>query len=175
MAHAPSLPHETDRLRFREMSLSDVPALMGIWGDEQAMRFYPATRSVAEVTDLVERMRRLYLADGIGLWLVTDRAGAFIGDCGLTWQRVNGRTVLEVGYHVLPSLQGRGFATEAAGACVDLARRRFAPTALTAIIHPENAASRRVAEKLGMSHTEDDHGHDWIVRTVMSMPLRPSA
>ena len=79
------------------MSLSDVPDLMRIWGDECAMRFYPATRSAAEMADLVDRMNRMYRADGIGLWIVTDRRGAFVGDCGLTWQRVNGRTVLEVG------------------------------------------------------------------------------
>lgn len=160
-----SLPQGTDRLAFREMSLSDVPDLMRIRGAEGAMRFHPATRSAAEMADFLNRMNRMYRADGIGLWIVMDRRGAFVGDCGLAWQRPNGRTVLEVGYHVLPVLRGGGIATEAARSCVEPARHWFAPTVLTAIIHPDNAASRRVSEKLGMSHTEDDHGHDWIVRT----------
>jgi RimJ/RimL family protein N-acetyltransferase len=70
-------------------------------------------------------------------------------------------------------LQGRGLASEAAQSCVDLVRREFAPTLLTAIIHPDNTASRRVAEHLGMTHIADDHAHPWIVRTVMGMTVQP--
>lgn len=135
------------------------------------MRFYPAPKSPTEVAAWIARMRERYERDGIGLWIVETTDGEFVGDCGLTWQRVNDRDVLEVGFHTLPGRQRRGFATEAAEACVVEARRRFAPIELSAIIHPGNAASRRVAEKLGMTHTEDDHAHPWIVRTVMSMPL----
>jgi len=60
-----------------------------------------------------------------------------------------------------------------ARACVDLVRREFAPTLLTAIIHPDNSASLRVAEHLGMTHIADDYAHPWIVRTVMGMSVAP--
>nr|WP_277345805.1 GNAT family N-acetyltransferase [Nocardioides sp. JQ2195] len=40
-----------------------------------------------------------------------------------TWQQVDGKEDLEVGYHILPEYQGCGFATEAAGASLELARR----------------------------------------------------
>lgn len=60
----------------------------------------------------------------------------------------------------------------AARACVELVQREFAPTLLTAIIHPENDASRGVAENLGMTHIADDHAHPWIVRTVMGMQVQ---
>ncbi|WP_268748011.1 GNAT family N-acetyltransferase [Microbacterium sp. SA39] len=71
--------------------------------------------------------------------------------------------------------RGHGFATEAARACVELVAQEFAPTLLTAIIHPENAASRGVAEKVGMTHIDDDHAHPWIVRTVMGMQVSPAS
>ncbi|WP_156760042.1 GNAT family N-acetyltransferase [Microbacterium karelineae] len=165
-------PLDTARLRFREMEEGDFDQMAALLGDPEMMRFYPAPKSQKEAAEWIRRSRERYAAHGFGLWIIETHDGEFVGDCGLTWQTSNGRDVLEVGYHVRADLQGRGYATEAAQACVEEARRRLAPTELTAIIHPENTASRRVAEKLGMTHTEDDHGHDWIVRTVMSMRLR---
>ncbi|WP_417512406.1 GNAT family N-acetyltransferase [Microbacterium sp.] len=64
---------------------------------------------------------------------------------------------------------------DAAHACVEVVRRQFAPTLLTAIIHPDNIASRRVAEHLGMTHIADDRAHPWIVRTVMGMIVERTA
>ena len=85
-----------------------------------------------------------------GLWLLATSAGDFAGDCGLTPQVVDGMTELEVGYHVVPGLQGRGYATEAAAACRDYARTSLGASRLIAIIHPDNRPSQRVAEKIGL-------------------------
>ena len=73
-----------------------------------------------------------------------------LDDCGLTPQVVDGVTELEVGYHVRPVLQGRGYATEAAAASRDFARDVLGATRLIAIIHPDNRPSQRVAEKIGL-------------------------
>lgn len=54
------------------------------------------------------------------------------------------------GYHVLPALQRRGYATEAAAAARDFARTVLGATRLVAIIHPDNRPSQRVAEKIGL-------------------------
>lgn len=95
--------------------------------------------------------------------------GDFIGDCGLTWQKVNGIPKLEVGYHIVTRAQGNGYATEAAMACRDYARDVVGATELVAIIHPDNTASERVARKLGMQQLEDDYGGNIPVRTVLGM------
>jgi RimJ/RimL family protein N-acetyltransferase len=92
----------------------------------------------------------LYRTHGYGLWLLSTADGGFVGDCGLTPQMVDGVTELEVGYHVLPALQGHGYATEAAAASRDFARDVLGATRLVAIIHPENRPSQRVAEKIGL-------------------------
>lgn len=154
------------------MQNSDLDAMAVLLGDPEVMRFYPAPKSREDAAAWIAGNRRRYDEDGFGLWIIETHDGAFVGDCGLTWQIVNGARVLEVGYHVSPPQQGRGYATEAARACVEEARR-LAPIELTAIIHPDNEASRRVAEKIGMRHTRDDHGHDWIVRHVTSMHVDP--
>ena len=58
---------------------------------------------------------------------------------------------IEVGYHVRRSLQGRGYATEAAAASRDYARDVLGLDRLIAIIDPRNTPSQRVAEKIGLT------------------------
>lgn len=169
------LPDTAERLRFREMAPSDLDAMADMLGDPEVMTFYPAPKTRDESAGWIEGMQRRYREHGHGLWIIETHDGDFVGDCGITWQSVNEVAVLEVGYHVRRAMQRRGYATEAARACVELVRREFAPTLLTAIIHPDNTASRRVAEALGMTHIDDDHAHPWIVRTVMGMQVEPAA
>lgn len=70
-------------------------------------------------------------------------------------------------------MQGRGgLATESAAACRDFARDHVGVAELVAIIHPDNRASERVAEKIGMRLVADDHGGNIPpVRTVLGMRL----
>lgn len=168
------LPSRTTRLRFREMTHDDLDAMAAMLGDPEVMAFYPAPKTRAESAEWIERMQERYDRFGHGLWIIETHDGTFVGDCGITWQSVNDVPVLEVGYHVVGERQRQGYATEAARACVDLVARKFAPTLLTAIIHPDNAASRGVAENLGMTHIDDDRAHPWIVRTVMGMQVSPA-
>ncbi|WP_026542958.1 GNAT family N-acetyltransferase [Paenarthrobacter nicotinovorans] len=168
------LPHPTPRLRFREMTMADLDAMSSLLGDPEVMTYYPAPKTREEAAAWIQWNRDNYARDGHGLWIIETHDGGFVGDCGLTWQQVNGRSELEVGYHVRRELQGRGYATEAALACRDLARDVLRVELLVAIIHPDNVASRRVAERLGMRHLEDDgggSGGEHIVRTVMGVEL----
>ncbi|YCK80856.1 GNAT family N-acetyltransferase [Arthrobacter sp. D3-18] len=162
------LPHPTARLRFREMTLDDLDEMSSMLGDPAVMTYYPAPKTRDEAAAWIEWNQTNYARDGFGLWIVETHDGGFVGDCGLTWQQVNGRSELEVGYHVRRDLQGRGYATEAALACLELVRDVLRVGRLVAIIHPDNVASRRVAERLGMRQLEDDRGAE-LVRTVMGV------
>ncbi|UKA50975.1 GNAT family N-acetyltransferase [Arthrobacter sp. FW305-123] len=164
------LPHPTARLRFREMTLADLDNMSSMLGDPDVMTYYPAPKTREEAAAWIAWNQANYARDGFGLWIVETLDGGFMGDCGLTWQSVNGRPELEVGYHVRRDFQGRGYATEAALACLEYARDVVGATQLVAIIHPDNTASRRVAERLGMRHLEDDLGGS-MVRTVMGVEL----
>ncbi|MBY0688737.1 GNAT family N-acetyltransferase [Microbacterium marinilacus] len=145
------LPDPTDRLRFRAMRASDLDDVAALLGDPRVMTYYPAPKNRDEAAAWIDANQRRYAADGHGLWIIETHDGAFVGDCGLTWQRVGGERKLEVGYHVRADLQGRGYATEAAVACRDLAVTATDAVELVAIVHPDNAASRRVAERVGMT------------------------
>lgn len=155
------------------MAVDDLDAMAALLGDPQVMAYYPAPKSRVESRDWIYRMQASYAAHGHGLWVIETHQGEFLGDCGVTWQSFNDTPVLEVGYHVRADRQRQGFATEAALACRELVRMEFAPTLLTAIIHPQNTASRTAAERLGTTHIDDDRAHPWIVRTVMGMRLEP--
>jgi len=167
------LPKDTPRLRFREMTPEDLDLMAGLLGDPDVMAYYPAPKTREEAAKWITWNRANYAQHGYGLWIVETHDGEFLGDCGLTWQKINGKSSeLEVGYHVRPGRQSRGYATEAAAACRDFARETLNAPRLVAIIHPENTASRRVAEKLGMHPVDEDHGGAIPVRTVMGMDLR---
>jgi RimJ/RimL family protein N-acetyltransferase len=141
---------ESARLTFREMSTADLDELARLLGDPEVMTYYPRPKTRSEATQWIDWNRGLYRTHGYGLWLLSAADGSFVGDCGLTPQLVDGVTELEVGYHVRPELQGRGYATEAAAASRDFARDVLGATRLIAIIHPDNRPSQRVAEKIGL-------------------------
>ena len=78
-----------------------------------------------------------------------------MGDCGISDQDVDGMIEPEIGWHVRRSLWRQGFATEAAVAHRDRATGELGMERLISLIRPENTASRRVAEKLGMTVEKD--------------------
>ena len=153
------IPAPTERLRFREMGEADLDAMAALLGDPEVMRFYPAPKSRDEALGWIRWNERSYAEHGHGLWVVETHDGEFVGDCGLTWQPVGGEQVLEVGYHVVVALQGRGYATEAARACVELALGAVGESHVVAIVVPDNAPSRRVAEKVGLRLEQETEVH----------------
>ncbi|MDQ1575076.1 MAG: hypothetical protein QOH55_226 [Microbacteriaceae bacterium] len=131
------------------MTDADLDQMAALLGDPDVMRYYPAPKSIDEAQRWIDWNKRNYTEYGFGLWIVESIDGDFIGDCGLTWQTVDGALEVEVGYHVRSDAQGNGYATEAATACVQFARQRGIRR-LVAIINPANAASQRVAVKIGL-------------------------
>jgi RimJ/RimL family protein N-acetyltransferase len=157
---------EAARLVFRDMVPDDIDDMTALLGDPDVMTYYPRPKTRQEAAQWIDWNRGLYRTRGYGLWVLTTAEGDFVGDCGVTPQIVDGVTELEVGYHVLPALQGRGYATEAAAASRDFARTVLGVTRLIAIIHPDNRPSQRVAEKIGLrpeKRTRVHGGRDAII------------
>ena len=155
----PSLPQpaetdlvlETERLRLRWFRHEDVDAVFGIIGDDVAMQYYPRTFNRHDAKLWVDRNLRRYARDGHGIYAVALKGrDELIGDCGVIKQEVEGKTQLEVGYHLRRDHWGHGYATEAARACMGLAFHAFGAEKVISLIRPENTPSRRVAERNGM-------------------------
>jgi RimJ/RimL family protein N-acetyltransferase len=158
------------RIRFRRMEDGDLDDMARLLGDPDVMTHYPRPRTREEAAAWIRWNQDNYARDGFGLWILHDREGNFLGDCGLTWQRVNGVERLELGYHLVPQWQGRGLATEAARASCELARSR-GMSEVIALVVPENLPSRRVAERLGLTVESEDVTSAGIKRVVYAAAL----
>jgi RimJ/RimL family protein N-acetyltransferase len=142
----------TTRMRLRPFRLEDLDALHVIQSDAEAMRWYPHPFEREESEAWIRRNLERYGRDGHGQWaaeLLED--GRLAGSCGLTVQIVDGVAEVEAGWKFLRALWTRGLATEAGSACRDLAFGAMGRTRLISLVRPENVASCRVAEKLGMT------------------------
>lgn len=145
---------ETKRLTLREMVPDDLEDLFKIFSDPETMRFHPQPFDRTMTQVWIERSQQRYARDGLGLWaLLLKNSGELIGDCGLLWQEVDGVEELEIGYHVRRDWWGQGLGTESARACRDYGFQHCLCNRLISLIHPDNWASRRVAEKNGMQLT----------------------
>lgn len=143
---------ETPRLLLREMTPADRPALCRILQDSEVMYAYNGPFSDEEVDEWLERQLARYRQYGYGLWAVVLKAtGEMIGQCGLTLQQWNGREMLEAGYLFQRSHWHQGYATEAAGACMDYAFGTLNSPLICSIIRNNNLPSQQVALRNGMS------------------------
>lgn len=152
------------------MSTDDLDEMANLLGDPGVMEYYPHTKDRTEAAAWIDWNLRNYAEYGHGLWVIETHAGEFIGDCGLTWQKVDGSVELEVGYHVKASAQNLGFATEAAAACREYAGTHALASRLVSIIHRDNLPSQRVAAKIGM-HLDHTRRHASPVHLVFALEL----
>jgi RimJ/RimL family protein N-acetyltransferase len=167
---------ETKRLQLREMTIEDVDSLFPILSDPIAMQYYPKPFDRIMTIEWIEWNLRNYSTYGFGLWGVIHKAdGQFIGDCGLTIQCVDDIRETEIGYHIMRSYWNQGMATEGARACRDFAFDKLKSRRVISWMHPDNIASRRVSEKIGMrleKETVDKFGNPAAVFSMTANDFR---
>ncbi len=150
---------ETDRLLLREMTEEDFDALYAILSDPETMQYYPKPYDEAGVRCWIAWCRDSYAKNGFGLWAVT-LDGEFIGDCGISLQPINGQWLPEIGYHIRKDHWRKGYASEAAAACIRAAFEEFGFPAVYSYMNAQNEPSYRTAMKNGMTQVdayEDEH------------------
>jgi ribosomal-protein-alanine N-acetyltransferase len=143
---------ETDRLRLRTWSLDDVPAVFEIYRDPEVTHFLQTKVHTPDDARIriernIERMER----KGLCLWaVVVKESGQLIGACGLKHLEDIGD--IEVGYHLARWAWNKGYATEAARACLAYGFEQVKLPMIVAVVNPLNFASQRVLEKCGMKY-----------------------
>ena len=146
---------ETPRLHLRGWREADLEPFAAINADPEVTRHLrgrPLTR--AESDDLARRIQAHWAARGFGLWAVERRAdGRMIGFAGLAVPTFLPAVLpaVEVGWRLARDVWGQGLATEAGRAGLDQAFTTVDLDRVVSLIRPANAASRRVAEKLGLT------------------------
>ena len=153
----------TERLRLRRLEEHDVDELHALFQDPLVMRYYPALKSRAETLAWLEWVFAAYRSHGHGLFAV-ERAsdGAFLGQCGLMPQTVDGEALVEIGYLFKSKFWHRGYAAESAIGCRDYAFDTLVLPEVISLVRPENAPSRAIAQRVGMT----------VRRTIMWRGLR---
>lgn len=147
---------ETERLLLREMNADDFGALCRIMQDEKTMYAYEGAFGEQEVRDWLDRQLSRYREFGFGLWaVVLKETGEMIGQCGLTIQPWKDEKVLEIGYLFQRKFWHNGYATEAAIACKKYAFEVLKAGEVCSIIRNTNLPSQRVAERNGMTKTDE--------------------
>jgi len=142
---------ETERLHLRQWRLDDFEWYAGLCSDEEVMRFLggrPLARLDAwrQFTSVVGHWQ----LRGYGLWAVQEKlSGNLVGRVGIIDHE--GWPGFEIGWTLVRSAWGRGYATEAARQAMLYAFDALNRDRIISLIHPDNRASRRVAERLGES------------------------
>lgn len=143
---------DTERLRLRRLTLDDAGLMLSIWNDPAFIRFVGdrSIRTIEEARAALEAGAfKLYAEHGFGPYRMSLKSnGSAVGICGLF--RRAGLEDTDIGFATLPQHCGRGYGFEAARAVVEHARIDARLTRLTALVSPENVASVRLIEKLGM-------------------------
>jgi RimJ/RimL family protein N-acetyltransferase len=143
---------QTERLILRPMTEKDADFILELLNDPSFIR-YIGDRKVrtleAAQAYITNGPVASYAQNGFGLYLVElKESGESMGMCGLI--RRNTLKDVDIGYAFLPKFWSRGYAFEAAGEMKRYAREELQLKRLVAVVDPENPASIRLLEKLGM-------------------------
>ncbi len=154
---------ETERLILRPWRAADREPFARLNADPRVMQFFPRCLSLQESNHLADRIEAHFQRHGFGLFAVELRGtGSFIGFVGLSVPDFEAHFTpcVEIGYRLAAGYWNQGLATEGARAVLKYAFENLGIEELVSFTVPANLASRRVMEKIGMTHLpEDDFDH----------------
>jgi ribosomal-protein-alanine N-acetyltransferase len=158
----------TPRLALRDWHEADRAPFAAMTADPLVMEFFPKTLSATESDALVDVFRAELERTGHCPWAVEELStGIFIGFVGLhaVPAHLPFAPAIEVGWRLARPYWGRGYATEAATAAVQFAFSALKLDRIACFTAAVNLRSRRVMERLGMSHDEaNDFEHPIVAR-----------
>jgi RimJ/RimL family protein N-acetyltransferase len=140
----------TLHLRLRPRTLADLDANLAMDLDPRVHRYIFAKAPEPEAwrARLAAQIASGWPPTG-GIWTVERRdEPGFLGWCGLFPLGYCG--LIEIGYRYVPAAWGQGIASEAARAVLDHGFRALALDPIVAVTHPDNLASQRVLQKIGL-------------------------
>jgi RimJ/RimL family protein N-acetyltransferase len=154
---------ETPRLILRHLVLDDLDELFALYSDPEIRRYFPeGVLSLEETREELE-----WFLNGhpehpeLGLWgTVYKDTGKFIGRCGLLPWEIDGILEVEIAYLINKDFWHQGLATEAAKGIMKYGFEKLNLPRLICLIDPENVASQRVAQKIGMVLEKEVDGID---------------
>ena len=141
----------TNRLLLRPLRKDDLETYAKIMGAREVGYWFPKgdgyTREESEKS--LDAILKHWGKHGFGIWAIIDKSnGLLIGRCGLNL--IAETSEVEVDFVLTPNSWRKGYATEAARAALDYGFQKLELRNIIALAKPDNTASRRVIEKIGM-------------------------
>ncbi len=150
---------QTERLLLRQWKEEDREPFYRMNADPRVMEIMPECMTRAESDQLFERINEHFREHGFGLFAAELRQDqTFIGFVGLAVPsfKAHFTPCVEIGWRLSADHGGRGLATEGARAVVKCAFEELTLDALVSFTVPGNIRSRRVMDKIGMTHDASD-------------------
>lgn len=147
---------QTERLILRPFTEADVDNMYDILRGKDVLRYFPPnpnplTRERAQT--MIARILAHWDENNYGLWAVTlAETGRLLGRCGL--QYIAETDEVEVDFILDRDFWGQGFATEAGNASLKYGFENLEVNEIIGLVHPENIASQRALQKIGMQYVE---------------------
>ncbi|WP_236354734.1 GNAT family N-acetyltransferase [Konateibacter massiliensis] len=144
---------ETKELALRELTMNDFMLWYQILSDQETMQYYPRVFDMDKTRGWIDWNLDNYKRYGFGLWaIILKDTNQFIGDCGITMQNIygDGNLFPEIGYHVDKRFWCKGYASQAAKACLRYAYENTDLNEIFCYQRWTNIPSKKVAEKIGM-------------------------
>jgi RimJ/RimL family protein N-acetyltransferase len=153
----------TERLWLRKWLPEDRAPFARLNADPRVMEFFPGLLSREESDNRVDLIETHFQQHGFGLWAVeipeTTRFAGFIG-ISIPRFEAHFTPCIEIGWRLAAEHWNRGHATEGARAVLEYGFKRLCLKEIVSYTVPHNLRSRRVMEKIGMTHSvNDDFDH----------------
>lgn len=162
---------ETKRLILRPLLDTDFEAYSAIMTQRAVTRFLGngQDKSMEDVKNLLERFQQIQKSHGIVLHgLVEKDSLKLVGHCG--YLPLSNKKGYELLYALTPTVWGKGYATEAATATINYAKKHYDWDQIFAMVYPKNIASKKVLTKLGFQHKANEkHGNIDIELLVLKL------
>lgn len=156
---------ESDRLLIRLPDETDADALYAIYSDPDVMEYIDGSEpitSVDEARNIIARGLAYYQKNNICHWVIEEKnTGTVVGLAG--FNLFEETTDYELVIHLNKAYWNKGYATEAGIAVVQYAIQRLDATRIVAAVVPENNASRKILEKIGLSFVAQRLFDDYLL------------
>ncbi|MCM3619918.1 GNAT family N-acetyltransferase [Sutcliffiella horikoshii] len=140
--------YQSERLAIRVFEANDKKALERIWGDEEVMGLCSGATDHEKFPRIIEYYARCHDEKGLSVYAVVEKAsGKLVGTAGFNVEDTLDK--VELIYHFAKGCWGKGYASEAARACLEVVKANEGVFCVYASADPANKSSLRILEKIG--------------------------
>lgn len=160
---------ETPRLLLRKKIVEDAPFFFDLNSGPLVTQYTGdgAFKNIQEAEEIVKYVIGQYKKNGYGRWMVLNKeTNEPLGWCGLKYHEDTKET--DLGYRFMQKYWNKGYATEAAIACIDYGFNVLKLDRIYGQAMRDNTASIQVLKKTGMTYVREDLciGHESYVYDI---------